>query len=78
MIMECPSDTGIPTFGTRFSYIVKQSSPTQPQIISNLCYIVYHLQCMIEIILMPSSVFYLYTLQGHKFRENQFQQSATV
>ncbi len=78
MVVKRPACGRLPPLALGLAYVVHQRSPSQPQIIAFLTYILKNLQSMIEVVLMRLSVSFLYHVERHKLGQNQLQQSAPL
>ena len=56
VVVERPTDGGLPTLRARLADIVKQSSPAQPEVVAALRHVVHHLQCVVEVVLVRLAV----------------------
>ena len=78
MVMERPAEFFIITFCGRFGNIVQKRSPPQPHIVAACSHVVKHLHRVQEIIFMPTPVHRFHAFQRGQFRENNFEQAASV
>ena len=78
MIMKGPSSGWIPPFTFCLTYIMQQSSPSQPQIIGMFADIIKHLQRMIEVIFMCPTILCLNNIKCNKLRKDKLQKPTTI
>src|SRR5436305_14201987 len=76
MSMECPAMAFLKTFGSRFCYIVQDSSPAKPKIVRSVSHIIQNLQGMIKIIFMSLPFNKFRTSQVGHLRENNGKEPA--
>ena len=64
--MECPPHQRVPTLAAWLAYIMKQSSPPQPQFVGVLADIIHHLQRVIKIVFVCSAISGVYLIHRHQ------------
>ena len=78
VVMECPANVTVPTLRLSLTHVMQYRRPSQPKVVRMQTYILQHLQCMIEIILMLTTVLLLYNVECGKLRQYYLQQSAAL
>ena len=78
MIVEGPADSCIPTFRLGFTHIVQQGCPAQPQVVGVHSHIIQHLEGVVEVILVCTTVLLLYDIECRQFGQDDIEQTATL
>ena len=76
MAVEGPAYAVFPTFGLRLGDVVQQGCPSQPEVVALLGYLVEHLECVQEVVLVAFTVDDFHAFQLCQLREDELQQAA--